>query len=102
MGKFCRLSVLFPSIRSAFFFFFALLAHRSDISPKTNSMNLARRELAIVLATIFRRYDGYHGQEGRTLELYDTERKRDIDANHDMIIPAPAKGSKGVRMRVRQ
>ncbi|RYP24616.1 hypothetical protein DL765_000442 [Monosporascus sp. GIB2] len=64
-------------------------------------MNLARREMAIVLATIFRRYDLYRKQKGRTLELYDTERARDIDANHDMIIPIPAKGSKGLRVIVR-
>lgn len=64
-------------------------------------MNLARRELAVVLATVFRRYDVYRGQPGRTLELFDTERARDVDANHDMIIPVPAKGSKGVRIRVR-
>ncbi|KAK5659472.1 hypothetical protein OQA88_673 [Cercophora sp. LCS_1] len=64
-------------------------------------MNLARREMAIVLATIFRRYDGYRGQPGRTLELYNTERARDVDANIDMIIPVPAKGSKGVRIKVR-
>ncbi|KAH6628935.1 cytochrome P450, partial [Chaetomium tenue] len=64
-------------------------------------MNLARREMAIVLATIFRRYDVYRGQSGPTLELYETERARDVDANIDMIIPVPAKGSKGVRIRVR-
>ena len=65
------------------------------------SMNLARREMAVVLATLFRRYDLYRGQPGRTLELYDTERARDVDANFDMIIPVPANGSKGVRIRVR-
>ncbi len=64
-------------------------------------MNLARREMAIILGTIFRQYDLYHGQEGRTLELYETQRARDIDANHDMIIPVPAKGSRGLRVRVR-
>ena len=57
--------------------------------------------MAIVLATIFRRYDVYRGQSGPTLELYETERARDVDANIDMIIPVPAKGSKGVRIRVR-
>ncbi|KAI0967879.1 cytochrome P450 [Xylaria arbuscula] len=64
-------------------------------------MNLARREIAVVLATLFRKYDVYHGQTGPTLELYDTQRARDIDANHDMIIPVPAKGSKGLQVRVR-
>lgn len=57
--------------------------------------------MAIILATIFRRYDVYRGQSGPTLELYETERARDVDANIDMIIPVPAKGSKGVRIRVR-
>ena len=65
------------------------------------SMNLARREMAIVLGTMFRRYDLYRGQAGRTLELYETERARDIDAVSDMIIPVPAKGSQGLRIRVR-
>lgn len=69
---------------------------------ENSSMNLARREIAVVIATIFRRYDVYKGQEGRTLELYDTERSRDIDANYDMIIPVPAKGSKGLRVRIRK
>ncbi|KAJ5427840.1 hypothetical protein N7491_008282, partial [Penicillium cf. griseofulvum] len=64
-------------------------------------MNLARREMAIVLGTLFRRYDLYHRKPGRTLELCDTERARDVDANFDMIIPVPAKGSKGVRIRIR-
>lgn len=65
------------------------------------SMNLARREMAIVLGTMFRRYDLYRGQAGRTLELYETERARDIDAVSDMIIPVPAKGSRGLQIRVR-
>ncbi|RYP39080.1 hypothetical protein DL767_002343 [Monosporascus sp. MG133] len=65
-------------------------------------MNLARKEMAIVLATLFRRYDLYSGQKGRTLELYDTERARDIDPNSDYVIPVPAKGSKGLRVKIRQ
>lgn len=64
-------------------------------------MNLARREMAIVLATLFRRYDLYHGQEGRTFELYETTRERDIDPNSDKIIPVPAKGSRGLRVKIR-
>jgi hypothetical protein len=65
-------------------------------------MNLARREMGIVLATLFRRYDVYRGQDGPTLELYDTIRERDIDPNSDKIIPVPAQGSKGLRVRIRQ
>lgn len=64
-------------------------------------MALARREMALILASIFLKYDLYRGQEGPTLELYETERARDIDANSDYIIPVPAKGSKGLRVRIR-
>jgi len=64
-------------------------------------MNLARKEMALVLATLFRKYDLYRGQEGPTVELYDTQRARDIDPNHDFIIPVPAKGSKGLRVTFR-
>ncbi|KAJ2994637.1 hypothetical protein NUW58_g1501 [Xylaria curta] len=35
-------------------------------------MNFARQEMFIILATIIRKYDLYQGQEGPTLELYDT------------------------------
>ncbi|KAI4851222.1 MFS general substrate transporter [Aureobasidium sp. EXF-8845] len=62
-------------------------------------MNLARKEMAIVLGSLFRRYDLYRGQGGRTLELVDTDRARDIDPNSDKIIPVPAKGSLGLRVR---
>lgn len=65
-------------------------------------MNLARKEMALVLATLFRKYDLYRGQDGLTVELYDTQRARDIDPNHDSIVPVPAKGSKGLRVRFRQ
>ena len=55
----------------------------------------------MTLASVFSKYDVYHGQPGPTLELYDTQRKRDIDANSDYIIPVPAKGSKGLQIKVR-
>lgn len=64
-------------------------------------MNLARKEMAIVLASLFRKYDLYRGQEGPTLELYDTERARDIDPYSDKVIPVAAPGSKGLRVRIR-
>ncbi|KAK4223161.1 cytochrome P450 [Podospora fimiseda] len=64
-------------------------------------MTLARREMAIILASIFLKYDLYTGQSGPTLELYDTDRARDIDANSDYIIPVPAKGSKGLQVLIR-
>ncbi|OBT53237.1 hypothetical protein VE04_06884 [Pseudogymnoascus sp. 24MN13] len=62
---------------------------------------LARRELAATLAAIFLRYDLYRGQQGPTLELYDTVRARDIDAARDYITPFPTNGSKGLRVRIR-
>ncbi|KAI1319321.1 cytochrome P450 [Xylariaceae sp. FL0255] len=66
-------------------------------------MTLARREMSIILATIFTKWDVYDGSDGQgpSLELYDTERARDIDANSDYIIPEPAKGSKKLQIRVR-
>ncbi|KAF9884916.1 hypothetical protein FE257_000907 [Aspergillus nanangensis] len=64
-------------------------------------VSLARRELTAMLATIFNQYDLYRGQQGPTLELYDTIRRRDIDASKDYITPLPAKGSCGLRVRVR-
>lgn len=57
--------------------------------------------MGMVLATILNRYEIYRGQEGKTLELYDTVRERDIVANSEMIIPMPIKGSYGFRVRVR-
>ena len=70
----------------------------SDFSP---SMALARRELALTLATLFLKYDLYRGQEGPTMELYDTERARDIDAQSDFIAPFPTPGSKSLQVKFR-
>jgi len=64
-------------------------------------LNLARREIGVLLATLILKYDVYRGQKGCTLELYDTLRGRDINCNGEYIIPAPAKGSKGLRVLVR-
>ncbi|KAF2135991.1 uncharacterized protein K452DRAFT_354132 [Aplosporella prunicola CBS 121167] len=66
-------------------------------------INLAYQELYLVIAAIFRKYDLYDGtgKKGPTLELYETERKRDVDMVADMIVTAPAQGSKGVRLLVR-
>ncbi|KAK3292172.1 cytochrome P450 CYP682H1 [Chaetomium fimeti] len=60
--------------------------------------DMAKKLMGKVLATLLLRYDIYEGQRGPTLELYDTTRERDIDANYDMIIPMPAKGSPGLRV----
>lgn len=64
-------------------------------------MALARHEMTMTLASLLLKYDIYRGQEGPTLELYDTIRERDIDANRDYILPQPAEGSRGLRVRVR-
>jgi hypothetical protein len=65
-------------------------------------MSLARREMALILASFFLKYDLYDGHKGgHTMELYDTERARDIDANSDFIIPVAAKGSQGLRVLFR-
>lgn len=85
-------------------------------------MNLAYMELYLVLAGIFRVYDAapsLSGQldpqvvdrperkgndvarpEGKFLALYETVRERDVDLVHDLTVPGPVKGSKGVRVMV--
>jgi len=73
----------------------------NDTHVGCNRQNMARREMGMVLATILNRFDIYQGQDGPTLELYDTVRERDIDCNSEMIIPMPAKGSHSLRVRVR-
>ncbi|KAH3903697.1 hypothetical protein HBI56_213780 [Parastagonospora nodorum] len=63
--------------------------------------DMARKLMGKTLATLLRRYDAYQGQQGHTLQMYETMRERDIDANYDMIIPVPAKRSTGLRVIVR-
>lgn len=58
----------------------------------------------MVLAGVFRKYDLYDGtveQTTPTLALYETTRERDVNMDHDFLIPFPKEGSKGVRVRVR-
>ena len=67
-------------------------------------MNLALSELYMILAGIFRRYELYDGtdkQTAPTLALYDTTRERDVDVTFDCLVPFPAKGSKGIQIKVR-
>ncbi|KAI1741367.1 cytochrome P450 [Xylaria scruposa] len=64
-------------------------------------MNLARKEMGMVLAALFTKYDVYDGQDGPGLELFDTYRARDIDPNSDFVIPVPAPGSKGLQVKIR-
>ncbi len=54
-------------------------------------MNLALSEIHHILAAVFRRFD---------LEVYETTR-RDVDTQHDFVIPLPALDSKGVRVLVK-
>ena len=66
-------------------------------------MNLAYAELQLILAAIFRRYDGDRGhgeQRPQTIALYDTIRERDVDMHSEMISPVPARDSKGIRITV--
>ena len=70
-----------------------------------NRMNLAYAELYLFLAGVFRKYDLYDGtgeQKEPTLALYDTIRERDVDYVRDLLVSFPAKGSKGVRIIVRE
>ncbi|KAI0201519.1 cytochrome P450 [Astrocystis sublimbata] len=64
-------------------------------------MNLARKEMGMVLAALFSKYDVYSGQDGPSMELFDTERARDVDPNSDFVIPVPAPGSKGLQVIIR-
>nr|POF16762.1 trichodiene oxygenase [Quercus suber] len=54
-------------------------------------MHFASAEFHVAIASIFRRFK---------LELYDTQRARDIDHNWSHLISEPAHGSKGLRFRV--
>ncbi|KAL5325161.1 hypothetical protein ACEPPN_006284 [Leptodophora sp. 'Broadleaf-Isolate-01'] len=52
-------------------------------------MNLAKAELFLTIATVFRRYE---------LELFDTIRERDIDLAYDGFLPQPSPEAKGFRV----
>ena len=67
-------------------------------------MNLAYAEIYIILAGIFRKYDLYNGARelGKpSLALYETTRERDVDIAFEMMVPFPARESKGIRLTVR-
>ncbi|KAF5849060.1 hypothetical protein GGP41_005969 [Bipolaris sorokiniana] len=68
-------------------------------------INLAKREISVLLAALLVKYDVYEeGKEktGPSLHVFDTFKERDIDTNGEFIIPAPAKGSKGSKMVARR
>ncbi|KAL9085105.1 MAG: hypothetical protein Q9165_007749 [Trypethelium subeluteriae] len=56
-------------------------------------INLAYAELYVAIATLFHRY---------SLELFDTERERDIEHTHDCFIGKPAPSTKGVRVKLKR
>jgi hypothetical protein len=64
------------------------------------SVNLARRDIYVLLAALLVKYDVYKegdGKIGPTLQVFDTTKERDIDTNSEYIIPAPARESKVLR-----
>jgi len=52
-------------------------------------LSLARAELYLTLATIFRRYEKQ--------KLFETSRL-DVDVGHDYLLPQPSEKSKGVKV----
>lgn len=56
-------------------------------------VNLAKTEIYLTLAAIFRRFD---------LELFETGRERDVDEARDLFIPYTRKESKGVRVVLKE
>ena len=54
-------------------------------------MNLAEAEMHMALAMVFRSL-------GRKMELFDTQRERDVDVKHDFMVTNPGMDSRGVRV----
>ena len=54
-------------------------------------MNLALAEIHMALAAVFRRF-------GKSMQLYDTIRERDVDVKHDFFATNPSFESRGVRV----
>ncbi|KAL3427154.1 cytochrome p450 [Phlyctema vagabunda] len=52
-------------------------------------LNLARAELSLVNATMFRRFD---------MALFDVDFERDVAIKHEMFLPQPSRASKGIRV----
>lgn len=55
--------------------------------------NLAQAELYLTLAAVFRKFP--------RMELFETERGRDVDASRDFVVGLPERGSRGVRVVVK-
>ncbi|KAL8994879.1 MAG: hypothetical protein Q9169_005277 [Polycauliona sp. 2 TL-2023] len=58
-------------------------------------MELAKAEILTTLANMFRRF-------GREMELFETERERDIDTVYDVFNPLPSRESNGLMVMFRQ
>ena len=54
-------------------------------------MNLALAEIHMALATVFRKLGG-------KMQLFDTDRDRDVDVKHDFFVTNPGLQSRGVRV----
>ncbi|TVY37544.1 Cyrochrome P450 monooxygenase [Lachnellula subtilissima] len=61
---------------------------RYMVAFSKGSRSLAKAELYLTLATVFRRYK---------VELFDTVRERDVDLKHDNFLPFPSYKSRGIR-----
>ena len=62
-------------------------------------MTLARCEMALVLASIILKYDIDASRDGPSMQLFDTKRERDVNADSDYIIPNLHPLSLGVRVQ---
>ena len=56
-------------------------------------VNLAKAELYLILAAVYRRFD---------FDVSQIKKERDIDVKYDFILGAPAKDSPGILVRVKQ
>ncbi|KUJ12388.1 cytochrome P450 [Mollisia scopiformis] len=65
------------------------LVNFSKGSRQCVGINLAKAEMYLTLATVFRRYEGQ--------KLFETTR-RDVDLKHDLFLPSAELDSKGVRV----
>ena len=55
--------------------------------------SLANVEMYLVVATVFRRFE---------LELFETDRQRDVDSSRDCFVGVPSSNSPGIRVLLAQ
>lgn len=58
-------------------------------------MNLAQAEFHLAIAMVFRKL-------GAQMQLYDTDRERDVDIKHDFFVTNPSLDSRGVRVSFKE